>query len=517
MAVNPKVSFQNIDALQDTSFFRKIVIVGQSNTATEGLYKDIEYDDLQGIEEKFGKSSHIGRALRDASVMLSGFIKPKIWAVSYKDNSAAIARVLETTVSGTATKSFTQKIKIHSLDPFNVITQVTIAHGMRETKGCACASVYANGAISVGSPANSAGQFNAPLPNITTNDVIIEVAITKGDTATAIATKISDAVQANQYSVYSAASNSGVVTFTSKHKGTISQDFSIEFVANSSVTGVTFNTLEDTAGSDAVDISDILTNVKDQENTPLGELDFDYIVVPYSYNINNLIIDAKAKWDNVSAYGNRAMDYRIMQATAINLDNNTELDALTNDNPINIDGITRHLCVLSKDDFIIRPVRYSKISLIESRQFTPIQQEFDDTVTVGNPFTLSSQTGWKDLSRVLASSVARYFIVEKRLPLVYREKSWSNGTAIQSFVITKEISVAESKFTRDILDGTNLNSIYGSDYAQVIDNSEIARSQFDEYIEANTSFDITTNTLTIKHTQVLLNGIQNIFITAFNQ
>ena len=94
MALNPRVSYQNIDSLQDTSFMRTVVIVGQSNTATAGLYKDIEFDDLQAIDTKFGKSSHLGRALRDASIMLTGFVKPKIWAVSYADKSAAVARVL---------------------------------------------------------------------------------------------------------------------------------------------------------------------------------------------------------------------------------------------------------------------------------------------------------------------------------------------------------------------------------------------------------------------------------------
>jgi len=517
MALNPKVSYQNINGLQDTSFTRTIVIVGQSNTATAGLYQDIEYDDLQTIDTKFGKSSHIGRALKDASIMLSGFVKPKIWAVSYQDKSAAIARVLETTVSGTATKNYTQKIKIHSLDPFNASVQIATAHAMRETKGCACSSVYANSAITTGLPANSAGQFNAPLTKIKSNDVIVDVAITKGDTAAQVATKIKNAVELNQYSIYSAANTDDVITFTSKHKGQISQFFTIEFVANSSETGVSYNTVEDVAGSDAVDIATMLTDIKDSENTPLSELDFDYIVVPYSYNINNLITDAYAKWENVTAYGNRALDYRIFQATAINLNNNTDLDELTSDNEINEQGIVRHLCILSLEDLIIRPVRYNKTALIESRQFTPIQKEFDGTITVGNSYTLSNQTGFIDLNRVLASSVARSFIVEKAIPEFYREKNWSNGTAIQPFVITKEEAIANAKFNRDILDGTNTNTVYGRDYAQTIDNDSNSRSQFDEYLEATINFDISTKTLALNFINTLLNAIQNISITTSNQ
>lgn len=517
MALNPGVSYQDFNALQDTSFYRTVVIVGQSNTATAGLYKDIEYDDLQAIDEKFGKSSHIGRALRDASIMLTGFIKPKIWAVSYQDKSTAIARVLETTVTGTATKSYTQKIKLHSLDPFNASVQVATAHALRQTKGAACGSVYANAAITTGLPANSAGQFNAPLLNIKTNDVIIDVVITKDDTATEVATKIKNAINANSYSIYNADSTAGVVTLTSKHKGAISQFFAVEFIANSSNVGLTFNTVEDVAGSDAVDISAMLTNVKDNNNTPLGELDFDYIVVPYSYNINNLVIDAKAKWDNVTAYGNRAMDYRIIQATAIDLSNNTELDELTTDNPIEESGIVRHLCVLSKDNIVIRPVSYTKTALIESRQFTPIQKEFDDTVTVGNSYTLSNKTGFIPLSRVLASSVARSFIVEKRVPAFFREKSYSNGTAVQPFVLTADEIISWAKSTRDILDGTNIDTEYKIDYAQTIDNSAEARAQFDDYIEASIRFDVSSKTLSLKFIHTLINGIENISITVFNK
>jgi len=366
-------------------------------------------------------------------------------------------------------------------------------------------------------PANSGGQFNAPLTKIKTNDVIIDVAITKGDTETQVATKIKDAINGNDYSVYSASSTAGVITLTSKHKGEISQFFAVEFVANSSTTGVAFETLEDVAGSDAVDISAMLAAVKDSDNTPLGELDFDYIAVPYSYTVTNLITDAYAKWENVTAYGNRALDYRIVQATAINLSDNTDLDTLTTDNTIQEIGITRHLCVLSLDDLIIRPVSYNKTALIESRQFTPIQQEFDNTITVGNSYTLSNQTGFIALNRVLASSVARSFIVEKAIPSFYREKNWSNGTAIQPFVISREEAIAHAKYTRDILDGTNINTEYGRDYAQIIDNSIDARSQFDEYLEATISFDISSKTLSLNFINTLLNGIENLSLTVFNQ
>lgn len=517
MALNPKVSSQNFNALQDTSFYRTVVIVGQSNTATAGLYKDIEYDDIQTIDEKFGKSSHIGRALRDASIMLTGFIKPKIWAVSYQDKSAAIARILETTVTGTATKSYTQKIKIHSLDPFNVSVQVATAHALRQTKGAACGSVYANAAITTGLPANSAGQFNAPLLNIKTNDVLIDVAITKDDTATQVATKIKNAINANNYSIYSADNTAGVVTLTSKHKGAISQFFAVEFIANSSTTGLTFETVEDVAGSDAVDISAMLTNVKDNDNTPLGELDFDYIVVPYSYNIDNLVIDAKAKWDNVTAYGNRAMDYRIIQATAIDLSNNTELDELTTDNPIEENGIVKNLCVLSKEDIIIRPVSYTKIALIESRQFTPIQKEFDNTITVGNCYTLSNKAGFVPLNRVLSAGLQRFFWIEKQIPLFFREKSFSTGTATQPFVLTIYEIISWAKYVRDILDGTNISTEYKDDYAQTIDNSPEVRAQFDEYIEAKIRFDISSKTVFLELITELLNGIENISITFFNK
>ena len=40
--LNPAISFLTQDAVVDTSFYKTLVITGQSNTATAGIHKDIE-------------------------------------------------------------------------------------------------------------------------------------------------------------------------------------------------------------------------------------------------------------------------------------------------------------------------------------------------------------------------------------------------------------------------------------------------------------------------------------------
>ena len=515
MSIYPTVSYQNLDGRQDTSYKERIVIVGQSNTANEGLYKDIEFMSSKEIDTLFGKSSQIGRALRDATSMLTGFVKPSIYAVSKKDKSSAVARTLETTVTGSATKSFTQKIKIHSLDPFNLSVQTAVAHAMRHTKGCSCASVSQNGAVTVGLPANAAQNFNAPLPKAKTNDVYVSVEIVKNDTPTQIAAKVVTAVNANAYSIYSATSSGAVITFTSKHKGEVGQFFSVEFVPYSSATGVSYETLEDIAGSGAVDISTILTDVLDKNETPLGELDFNYFVVPYSYDIEAIKTDAYAKWENVYNYRGRALDYIIFQATALDLTDSTELNTLAADNPTSEEGIVRHLMVLSKEtNSVIRLVKPSKIEAVESKQFTPIAEEQDGTATVGNSVTLSNSDGFIDLSRVLSSSIVRAFIVEKIIPLYFQEKSFTTGDAVQGFMKTTGEIIADFKEARDVVDGTNQNTIWGAMFAGLVSNSPTARAVFDEVLEATTSF--SNKTVFVNIVNELLNPIQNISITATN-
>ena len=54
MSIYPTVSYQNLDGRQDTSYKERIVIVGQSNTANEGLYKDIEFMSSKEIDTLFG-------------------------------------------------------------------------------------------------------------------------------------------------------------------------------------------------------------------------------------------------------------------------------------------------------------------------------------------------------------------------------------------------------------------------------------------------------------------------------
>lgn len=76
-----------------------------------------------------------------------------------------------------------------------------------------------------------------------------EFNIVSGDTATAIATKIADAINAVLVSPVSASSSSGVVTITTKWTGLTSQDVSAEVNNGGFGAGITYAVAQTTAGS----------------------------------------------------------------------------------------------------------------------------------------------------------------------------------------------------------------------------------------------------------------------------
>ncbi len=112
----PTISAPIEDARVDTSTFQTLVVVGQSNDATAGLYKDLRFLTHAQINTKFGADSHIAAMLRDVlTVYADSITKPRIWAASYADVVTDTARILESTVTGTATRDCTIKININGL------------------------------------------------------------------------------------------------------------------------------------------------------------------------------------------------------------------------------------------------------------------------------------------------------------------------------------------------------------------------------------------------------------------
>ena len=74
--------------------------------------------------------------------------------------------------------------------------------------------------------------------------------------------------------------------------------------------------------------------------------------------------------------------------------------------------------------------------------------------------------------------------------------------------------IADFKEARDVVDGTNQNTIWGAMFAGLVSNSPTARAVFDEVLEATTSF--SNKTVFVNIVNELLNPIQNISITATN-
>ena len=236
--LDPVISSSIVNASVDTSSFQTLLLVGQSNTATAGLYQDLEFLTQAQIDTKFGAGSHIAANLRDViSSFSNSIIKPKLWAASYADVNANTARILEATVTGTATKDCVLKLKINSLNPDRTSAKTASIAALRMTKGANCAD-FAFGNQEVGSPSLASNNFSPILAGFTDNDVIIEVNITSGNNATAIGAAIAAAIQATPRSLYSASASTGVVTLTSKHKGAIGNLFAVEVVPSSGLSTV---------------------------------------------------------------------------------------------------------------------------------------------------------------------------------------------------------------------------------------------------------------------------------------
>ncbi|MFT6842665.1 MAG: phage tail sheath gpL-like, partial [Psychroserpens sp.] len=280
MTYNPKVSYTTQDAVVDSTFSKTMLIVGQSNVAIDGLYKDIQRKTTKEIEAEFGADSHLTSCINDAkSTFANSITKPKIWAISYSDEATAVERVLTSTISGDATESKTMLIKINSLNTDRTSAKVAAVLSLRNTKGAFCGE-FAQGPIQFGSPVNARRNFNPIFKNPTLNDVVVEVQITSGMTSDEVATAIDDAINAKTNSIYSSSVLASDVTITAKHKGSLGNMFSFEIVPTSIAAGLAATTVETIPGTGVVDTAGIL-DIEDTEGNKLRNLDFNYLTIPY--------------------------------------------------------------------------------------------------------------------------------------------------------------------------------------------------------------------------------------------
>ena len=476
--LDPVISSSIVNASVDTSSFQTLLLVGQSNTATAGLYQDLEFLTQAQIDTKFGAGSHIAANLRDViSSFSNSIIKPKLWAASYADVNANTARILEATVTGTATKDCVLKLKINSLNPDRTSAKTASIAALRMTKGANCAD-FAFGNQEVGSPSLASNNFSPILAGFTDNDVIIEVNITSGNNATAIGAAIAAAIQATPRSLYSASASTGVVTLTSKHKGAIGNLFAVEVVPSSiKDAGFTIETLEDTAGAGVPDITGIL-NLENEEGTKLGELDFNLVALPYGYSETALVNDSYAKFQNVLNYANQCLEYSIFRGTAVSVADNSAINTVAAANPIEAKGVVKHVQLSALDGIVIRPI-YSSVTsaYIKTKQLSPVQ--YDKLgINIGRASTLSDSPVFRPLSGFFSASTARSYVVEKKIKVDFIEKSYDSGISSKVSTYDRAEVLNLFEYYYDVMAGNKEDTIYGADYNGLIDSSERAKQNF---------------------------------------
>ena len=491
MSINPTISYlqKNPDVL--SPFVRTMVITGQSNTATAGLYKDIDLMSIKQINTQFGASSHIASQLREVATNFSNsIIKPKVWAISYADNVSAVARVLTSVVSGTATADRLLKIKVNSLNPDRVMASQVAVQSLILTSGSRYDD-FATGITSEGNPQNATDSFNPVLSKIFDNDTIVEVNITNGMTAAQAATAINAAINASATSIYGSSVSTATLTITSKHKGALSNNFAFEYDPSTTKDlGLAFTLVEATAGSGVVDATTIL-DIENDQAVKLSDLNFDYIVLPYGYSVSALVNDAKLKRDNVLNYNNRCLNYYIFRATALDMSTNTAINSLASAEPLEVKGLVKSISILEIDGIAIRAISNSdKRKLIESKQFTPIQKEDTGKISIGNIYTLYSEPEFANLELELAAGIVREAYVEIFVGTnkLFHSASFTTGTSVKPSTLDASIIKEEFRGFRDVLDGTNINSQYGATLAGLLSNSLITRERHDEILDKTFSF-----------------------------
>ena len=518
MPLDPSISWKQY-AVVDQTFYKTILLVGQSNVATAGIYKDLHLKTVNQINTMFGADSHLAFLIKDSLTMFQGFVKPKIMAVSYKDNLADVKRVLNLEITGTSTEQKTLQVKINSLNPDRISTQTVSAFASFFTEDAFCIDYSRNGKLIRGSIKNTASGYHPVFSTIYNNDVIVEIDITEGMTQNQIATLINTKINASVNALYDSTVLDNDLTLTATHKGIIGQNFTFEIVQSTIPAGVSFNLTQTTAGSGVIDTSSIL-DITDEEGVKLSSLRFDYVVIPYGFSITNLVNDAKAKFDNVLEYNNRCLDYYIFQSTSIDLSSDVALDSLASANPTTEKGLARCLIILEKkDNFTNKGVfEYDKRYLIKLKQFTPFQIEEDKTFNLGNCSSLSNNEIYADLTKLFSVSIIRKLYVETFIPEDFTgaENYDANGIS-NTLNYTKSDIEAFFENYRDYVDGTlTTHPIYKDRFSGLIKRNDEVRSQYNEILANSIYFD-SSQTLNLSLMFNLVETIKNLFISSYNK
>lgn len=504
----PTISAPIEDARVDTSAVQTLVVVGQSNDATAGLYKDLRFLTHAQIDTKFGADSHLAAILRDVITVYSDSItKPRIWAASYIDVSGDVARILEATVSGTATKDCTLKINVNGLNPDRTTAQIAAIAALRQTTGAACGAFTVPTNPQRGLP-NNVKNFTPILAKAATNDIVLEISISTGDNAATIAGKINTAINASTRSIYSSSVLSAVVTLTCEHKGVIGNMVGFEPIPSSfRDAGFTISTVEDTAGTGVPDITAIL-NLTDEDGVKLGESEFNHIVLPYGYSDTALKNDSFAKFSNVKDYANKSLQYLIYKGTAIDTSNTSTVNGIASANPVEEKGVVKNVILSRLSGLTIKPVISSTESeYIRSKQLNSFLYDNDLGYTLSASYTLSNSTTYQFISSFFAIAAVRKYVVEKKMKYDFFEKSTKDGNTLSPSIYTKSqiINILTSYF--DVLAGLQVDAVYGSDYSNIIDDADQYRQDFLDALNAAYMFDRTTGVLTIDAIYTLLTPI----------
>ena len=194
------------------------------------------------------------------------------------------------------------------------------------------AGVQADGTLTFTGPSTAAGTLNIYI-----GADRVQVGVASGDTATAIATAVAAAINADTTLPVTAAAALGVVTLTARHKGLLGNDIKVQLNyrglagGESTPAGVACAIVALADGAGTPDLDDALSAMGDEE--------YDFIIQPYSDSTSldafkTLMNDSSGRWAyNRQIYGHV---YTAMRGTFSALQT---AGALRNDQHMTIAGL----------------------------------------------------------------------------------------------------------------------------------------------------------------------------------
>jgi hypothetical protein len=430
-----QINFQTVASNVDTSYSSPVIIVGQTTTANTGIFTDIEIKSKSEINTLFGAGSHLSMMLREALTVCenNGFTKPKVLAVSYADDvSGDVAKVVKLELTGTtATESKVLKIIFNRHNQSRYSALISTLFSAKVVDNTDLTKYYDTDFLSSGSPKNASYGYVSNLTTIYDNDLTVYVEILKGETINQIAAKINTAINAETNCTFASAVTDGIITLTAKNKGIVSQEYTVELDQLTIPSGVTTSLTQLTAGSGTIDISNILNLTKN--NVKLDNMKFKCIAIPYGWNDIALVINAKAKFDNVLNYQNQALDYRIIKTAAVDCSDIANIDTFAINHPKSEEGLNQILFVLNAISNI-RNIPTSDKAIadkLDFYNFTGISYDNYNynSVSLKPVRTLSSKDIFKSLSSVITSSIVREIFVERYIPMYFTgNENYSDGS-----------------------------------------------------------------------------------------